>query len=246
MRSLGAGYTLFAATLVVLGLFGLFRHEPAAIWQPIPKAWPREPLIWATGLVALGGGLGLFWPRSARPAAGVLTAALLVWMLAVKGRGVLATPGDVAAWESCGETAVLAAAAMALFAQVAANRGVGYGARALYGLALLAFGAAHVGYVKATASLVPTWLPAHPAWVYATAATYIAAGAAVIAGVRARLAAALATAQMGLFTLLVWGQPIAAGHADAGTWSEGVVSWALTAASWAVAETLGGPAPRRR
>ena len=240
---------VFAATMVALGVAGLLQHDFAAIWQPVPKRWPgREALVWLSGVVALGCGLGLVWKRTAALAAGLLTLVLLAWLVVFKLRVAIGAPAMAAAWESSGETAAIAAGAWTLFAQAAAGwRPLGFlagdrgriAARILYALAMLAFGAAHIAYVNETAALIPAWLPAHAAWVWATGLAYIAAGLAILASACGRLAAALSAAQMGVFTLLVWAPAIAAPHAGAEAWSEAAISWTLTVAGWLVAAAYG-------
>jgi uncharacterized membrane protein len=102
---------------------------------------------------------------------------------------------------------------------------------------MLPFGAAHFVYLKETAALVPTWLPMPMVWASATGVAYFLAGAALLVGVYARLAAALCALQIGLFTLLVWVPIMAAGSKSAFQWSETVISFALTAGAWVVADS---------
>ena len=243
MRIVSLGHALFAATILVLGIWGLAEGQLSAVWQPSPKdTGLREALAYGCGLVCLVSGAGMPWRRTAAPAAGLLLAALLAWIAVFKAPTIFRAPGVVVSWEDCAETVVVTAGAWALYAALAkgwlAAGDVGVRiARILYGLGMVVFGVAHFAYAKETASLVPHWLPAHLAFAYGTGGAYVAAGLAVLSGVLAPLAARLSAAQMGLFTLLVWVPAVAGGSKDPFTWSETVISWVLTVAGWLVAES---------
>ncbi|HLJ37557.1 MAG TPA: hypothetical protein VKT54_04015 [Steroidobacteraceae bacterium] len=252
MRIASVGHGVFAATLIGLGILGLVKGGFVAIWQPVPKGFPaREALAWLCTLVSLACGIGLFWRRTASAAARLLFVYLLVWSLVFKARFILLAPLVEGTYQSCGENAVLVAGAWVLYAWFASDgdrkrlrlgsgdSGV-RGARVLYALALIAFGLSHFAYLELTAPLVPAWLPWHVGWAYGTGAAYLAAGLAIVLNVSARLAAVLSTVQMGGFTLLVWVPMMMAGTATASQMGEFVVSWALTAAAWVVADSYRG------
>lgn len=252
MRITSVGHAVFAATVIALGILGLVQGDFAPIWGGVPKDFPtHDGLVYLCAVVSLLCGAGLFWRQTAGTAARVLFAYLLLWMVLFKVPYIVQSPTVEVNYQSCGETAVLVAGAWVLYAWFAGawdqrrlalatgEKGVRL-ARALYGLALIAFGLSHFTYLELTAPLVPAWLPFHVGWAYFTGSTYLAAGIAMLVGVYARLAAALSAWQMGLFTLLVWVPLMVQGIITAGQRGEFIVSWALTAAAWVVADSCRG------
>jgi len=250
MRIASAGHAAFAATLIVVGILGLIKEDLTAVRQLVPKGVTATVLVYLWALISIGSGIGLLWGRKAAAAARVLLAYLLLWMLVFRVPRLLHGLTVDVYWSLC-QSAVMLSAAWVLYAWFAADwdrQRLGFAtgdkglriARALYGVAIIPFGFAHFQYVEHTASMVPSWLPAHVAWVYFTGAAFIVAGLAVLIGVYARLAAALSALQMGLFLVLVWVPVMATRSLNSFEWGEVVVTWVLTACAWVVADSYHG------
>jgi len=245
MRIASVSHVVFAAIMIAIGIVGLIKSDFTPVWDPIPQ--DSHALAHLCSFISLATGIGLLWQRTVAAATRVLFAGLLLWLLLLRVPNIILSPTFGVFWPGF-VTAEMVAGSWVLYTWFAADwdkQHLGFAtgkeglriARALYGAALIFFGFAHFFDLQDTVSLVPGWLPWHVAWAYFTGGAFVAAGVAVLINMYARLAAALSSLQMGMFTLLVWVPIIAAGSKDAFQWRETFVSAALTAGGWVVADS---------
>lgn len=230
--------------LVLAFGYTVMLFQPVPAWVPFPRA-----LGIASAVVMLATGAGLLFQRSARPSIRVLLPFLLLWTL-TRVPAPVSDPLTEISWFAIGEVAVLAAAALVLFAR---HAGLAFGsklrtvtdrhallvARLLFGYSVVTYGLSHFFQFRMrTISLVPAWLPFRPEWAYLTGAAQVACGLGVLFGVYPRLAATGEAAMLSLFTVLVWVPAVVAKPAVQSNWVEFLFTAALAGAAWVVADGL--------
>jgi uncharacterized membrane protein YphA (DoxX/SURF4 family) len=198
---------LFAAGAILLGAVGIWFHEFAMQWQPVPAdLGMRTQLAYLAGAVLIIGGALLLVPRLERAGALLLTVFIGLWMLALNLPLAIASASHIGSWNSPAEIGFMTAGPLALFASSIAGNArtsVLRVARILAGASAIVFGFAHFNYIDFTASMVPGWIPFKAFWAGATGAGHLAAGLALVSGISARLAAGCEAAMMGSFVVLL-------------------------------------------
>jgi uncharacterized membrane protein YphA (DoxX/SURF4 family) len=197
-----------------------------------------------SGVVMLVLGLGVLWPRTARPASAALALVYLGWV-ALHGPEAVAAPASVGSWLGLAETLSLSAGGLALFAMSTrpADDRLRLAARLVYGLCPLVFGLSHFAYADFTAKMVPGWIPYPLFWAYATGVGHLAAGLAILFGVASRLAATLLTAMMASFVVLLHIPRVMASPDSHLEWTMTAIALSLTGGAWALRQSLPPPEP---
>jgi uncharacterized membrane protein len=73
---------LYAFGAILLGAVGIFFHDFAMQWQPVPAGFPiRTPLAYVSGLILMAGGAALLSWKAERAGAWLLTVFLGLWTL---------------------------------------------------------------------------------------------------------------------------------------------------------------------
>jgi uncharacterized membrane protein YphA (DoxX/SURF4 family) len=242
------GNRIYGAAAVALGLVGLAWGDFAAVWQPVPDAMPgRTALAYAAALLFIAGGAALQLGGrfgSGAKAGAVLLAALYTVFTLLWARRVIGYPQIFGTWSGCAEELALVIGGLMAYAFLLPAEGQGARrlaviGRLVFGLCLVAFGAAHFLYVAETAALVPAWIPPGPrAWALITGACHLLAGLALLSGLQARLAARLVTAMFIGFGLLVWLPQLFSAPHEHMAWAGNAINFALIGAAWAVADAI--------
>jgi uncharacterized membrane protein YphA (DoxX/SURF4 family) len=226
---------LYALGAILLGAIGLYFHDFALTWQPVPAGIPARALLSnLSGLLLIVGGGAILTPRGRVGGALLLTAFYGIWVVLLHGPIVLADPGAFYKWNGVAESLMLTTGGIALLAGTATGmRGkLATIARLGAGACAICFGSTHLVYAKPTADFVPAWIPPNQLfWAWATGLGYIAAGLALVSGIKARLAATLMTGMMASFVLLLHAPRVFASPDSHVEWCMIAVASSLTGAS---------------
>jgi uncharacterized membrane protein YphA (DoxX/SURF4 family) len=234
---------LFGLGIVTVGALILAYGYSTLLFLPPPPTWiPWLTVVgYASGVLLVATGAGLWFERTARVSILILMPFLLLWTLTRVPVAIM-DPGSEISWFAIGEIGVLAAGAMVLYTWLAQPKSASTFmliARLLYGPSLVTYGLAHFfEFAARTVSLVPAWMPFRTFWADLTGAGQIAAGLGVLFLVLPRLAAASEAAMMSIFTLLIWIPAVITKPDLASNWGEFLFTFAIAGASWVMAVGL--------
>jgi uncharacterized membrane protein YphA (DoxX/SURF4 family) len=228
---------LYAVGAILLGAVGIWFHDFAMQWQPVPKGLPAYGMLaYVSGLVLIAGGVAILSRKGEHLGALLLAAFFGLWVVALHLPNAIAGWKHIGAWNAPAEFTFATMGGVALFANGAgAMKGVLLKvARILAGLSCIVFGLAHFNYIDFTASMVPAWIPPNQTfWAWVTGAGHLAAGLALVSGVQARLAATLEAAMMACFVVLLH-IPLVIATPNHINWIMLAVASTFTGAAWLV------------
>jgi hypothetical protein len=236
------GRIVFGASAVLFGVIALMWHD-SDTWQTLRQIWilPFGTIIGGCLMIGqIAGGIGMQFRRTARLASIALGIIYFLFSLACIP-GIIAAPTVYVHYGSFFEQFSLLCGAIALYAATEANaaRAVALGrvARLGLGVCAISFTLSQILYLRATADLVPKWIPPNQTfWAILTTIAFGLAAISILINRQTRLAMRLMTFMLALFGVLVW-VPRLIAHPEAHlNWSEFGLTFLITGAVWMVAD----------
>jgi uncharacterized membrane protein YphA (DoxX/SURF4 family) len=227
----------FGLGAILLGAAGIWFHDFAMQWQPVPPDFPlRMQFAIVTGLLLILGGGETLSGKWAHGGAALLAAIYGRWVVILHVPLIVMKPTDLGTWNGVAEIVLMISGAVALYAGVRGPRGrVATAVCIVTGLCALVFGATHFKYVQFTATMVPAWIPPNQIfWAYVTGTVHVAAGLSLLSGIRPQLGASVLAAMMLVFVLLVHIPRVYASPGEELEWIMLGVALSLSGAAWLV------------
>jgi len=145
----------YALGAILLGAVGIWFHDFALQWQPVPAGFPlRMQFASASGVLLIVGGAAILNRSTARAGALLLASAYGLWLLILHGPIVMSKPGDIGTWNGVAEIVFMIAGAVTLYAAAAGalRDKLAHGVCLAAGFSALVFGAAHFKYAHLASS----------------------------------------------------------------------------------------------
>ena len=228
---------LFGLGAILLGAAGIWFHDFAMQWQPVPADFPlRMQFAIVTGLLLILGGGETLSGKWAHGGAALLAGIYGLWVIVLHVPLIVMKPTDLGTWNGVAEIVLMISGAVALYAGARGIRGrMATTVCIVTGLCALVFGATHVKYVQFTATMVPTWIPPNQIfWAYVTGLVHVIAGLSLLSGIRSQLGATVLAVMMGVFVILVHVPRVIAAPGEQLEWIMLGVALSLSGAAWLV------------
>jgi uncharacterized membrane protein YphA (DoxX/SURF4 family) len=227
----------FGIGAILLGVAGIWFHDFAMQWQPVPADFPlRMQFAIVTGLLLILGGGETLSGKWAHGGAALLAGIYGLWVLILHVPLILIKPADLGTWNGVAEIVLMISGAIALYAGARGLRSrFATPVCVVTGLCALVFGATHIKYVQFTATMVPAWIPPNQIfWAYATGIVHVVAGLSLLSGIRSQLGATVLAVMMGVFVILVHIPRVVASPGEQLEWIMLGVALSLSGAAWLV------------
>jgi hypothetical protein len=199
-------------------------------------------VVYAAAAALIFGGAAIQFDRSAKVGAAILGAAYLVYAL-LTVPGIIAAPQIYNSWGNFFEQFSLLSGAAIVYARWSSAwpaETISRIGRVLFGVCAGSFALEQACYLKATAGLVPKWIPpTQMFWAVATTVLFALAAVALLANRMTLLASRLLTVMIVGFGVLVWVPLVLSNPRSHGNWSEIAETFAIAGAVWILADLLG-------
>ncbi|MBX3560354.1 MAG: hypothetical protein KF780_00930 [Sphingomonas sp.] len=225
----------FAIGAIGFGLAGFLHGDFWLQWQLVPESLPaRAPLALFSNALLVAGGAMLLWRPLALWGALLLAGSYGLWAIVVHAARLAAHPLNAGVWLAFTEVVTFAVggAVLALLLTGGARPVAMRAARIVFAGCAFVFGLCHFVYLDITAGMVPAWMPGRHFLAALTGAAHIAAAASLASGVLSRLAAALFTAMVASFALLVHIPRVIGDPASHMEWAMLFIAVSLAGAAW--------------
>jgi len=229
------GRHVFGAAALALGLITLASHDYNDFHLP-------RYIVYAASAAEIFGGAAIQFRRTAKVGAAFLAGAYLVFVLLCLP-GIFAKPQIYNSWGNFFEQFTLVTGAAIVYARLSpawSPETLQQIGRILLGSCVASFALEQAIYLRATAQLVPKWIPpSQMFWAITTTVLFALAAVALLANRLALLAARLLTMMLVSFGLLVWVPLVISDPHNHTNWSENGETFAIAGATWILADLLG-------